>query len=74
VSVLRSGVSITRIAPTPPIKGFDRRGFVIGWIAIVAILAAGFAIMALPLNHSSSDLRFAQTTMVQPPVATGPRG
>ena len=74
MSVLRSGNSITRVSAAPAIKGFSRKGFVIGWIAIVCLVAAGFAMMTLPLNHASTDLRFAHIEPENVALEGRPRG
>ncbi|WP_332716526.1 hypothetical protein [Pelagibacterium mangrovi] len=46
-------------ASTAPIKGYNRKGFVIGWVAIIALAIAGYALAASHLSPSSADLRLA---------------
>lgn len=42
------------------IKGRRRwRGFVIGWIAILGLAAAGYALASNQLTHSSAELHLA---------------
>lgn len=39
--------------PLAPIKGYNRRSFVIGWTLIVAVAAIGFLILSLPIDYST---------------------
>lgn len=48
-----------RIGSAAPIKGYNRRGFIIGWITIIALAVAGYAFAASQLSPSSADLRLA---------------
>lgn len=54
--------------PSPisaPIKGYSRKGFAIGWLAIVLVAAAGFAFATLTLSQTSPDLRVAERGAVE---------
>lgn len=46
-----------------PIKGNTRKGFVIGWIAIVVVGIAGFGLATVSLSHSSAELKIAQAVV-----------
>ncbi|WMT85876.1 hypothetical protein NO932_13190 [Pelagibacterium sp. 26DY04] len=46
-------------ASTAPIKGYNRRGFVIGWVAIIALAVAGYAFASSHLSPSSAQLHLA---------------
>lgn len=39
-----------------PIRSQNRRGFAIGWLAIVSVAAASFAFAAYALPHANLDL------------------
>lgn len=44
---------------TAPIRGYSRRGFVIGWFIIIGLAAAGYMFASSQLSHSSAQLRLA---------------
>lgn len=46
-------------ASTAPIKGSNKRGFVIGWVAIIALAVAGYAFASSHLSPSSAQLSLA---------------
>lgn len=63
-----------------PIRGYSRKGFIVGWIAIVLLVSAGFTLATRPFTHSGLDLRFAgavsATAFMSAPttlVGTGPQ-
>lgn len=43
-----------------PIRTHSRKGFIIGWIAIVLVGALAFALASMPLHYSQADLRIAR--------------
>jgi hypothetical protein len=46
-------------ASSAPIKGYNRRGFVIGWLAIIILAVAGYVLASSQLSSSSAHLRLA---------------
>lgn len=42
-----------------PIRGYSRRGFIIGWVAIIVLAAAGYMLASSQLSPSSAQLRLA---------------
>ncbi len=42
-----------------PIRGYSRKSFVIGWLAIVLVVASAFGLAIKPLSFSSANLRVA---------------
>ncbi|RDE10160.1 hypothetical protein [Pelagibacterium lacus] len=47
-----------------PIRGYNRRGFLIGWIAIVLVVGTSFYFAAGRLDYRQSHLRLAHSTAV----------
>lgn len=47
-----------------PIKGYSRRGFVLGWCAITVVGVMAFGLLTLPLGYSSAVLEVSQTEAV----------
>lgn len=56
---MRHWLSRSRSTASAPIRGRDKRSFIIGWLSILAVGAAMFAIITLPLSHSKYDLQVA---------------
>ncbi|SDG48271.1 hypothetical protein [Pelagibacterium luteolum] len=50
-----------------PIKGYNRRSFVVGWVAIVLVVAAGFSVAAGPLSYSTAETRVASVGSIITP-------
>ncbi|HCO54478.1 hypothetical protein V6617_06560 [Pelagibacterium nitratireducens] len=46
-------------ASSAPIKGYSRRGFIIGWLAIICLGVGGFVFASSYLSPSSAHLRLA---------------
>ncbi|AEQ52068.1 hypothetical protein [Pelagibacterium halotolerans] len=48
-----------RSASSAPIRGYNRRGFAIGWLAIIGLAVAGYMFASSQLSPSSAHLRLA---------------
>ena len=48
-----------RSRSSAPIKGYNRRGFVIGWFAIIVLAVVGYMLASSQLSPSSAHLRLA---------------
>ncbi|WP_421951430.1 hypothetical protein [Pelagibacterium sp.] len=46
-------------ASSAPIKGYSRRGFVIGWLAIISLAVVGYLVASSQLSPTSAQLRLA---------------
>jgi len=61
-----------RAASAAPIKGYSHRGFLIGWLAIIALAAGSYAFASSQLSPSSAQLRLASIGSETYPVLTRP--
>lgn len=69
-----SGFARRPLHPTPaaPIKAYSRRGFVIGWLAIIGLAAGSYAFASSQLSPSSAQLRLASIGSETYPVLARP--
>lgn len=58
--------------PAAPIKGYSRKGFVIGWLVIIALAVGSYAFASSQLSPSSAQLRLASIGSETYPVLTKP--
>lgn len=48
-----------RLSTTAPIKSYNRRGFIIGWLAIMVLAIAGYVLASSQLATSTAQLQLA---------------
>lgn len=59
-----------RATSAAPIKGYSHRGFILGWVAIIALAAGSYAFAASQLSPTSAQWRLASIGSQTYPVLT----